>query len=484
MLPRLPNMPLKNADRWIVDSDGRTVIIRGVNMINKMPPDYTLSATGFGEVDAQLLAANGFNAVRVGVIYSAVEPTPGQYDVDYLQDIKGTVDMLAGYGIMSLIDFHQDGWGPKFKCEGFPKWATFTDGNTFGGENFPALLTDPAVMAAFGNLWRNTLVQGVGLQDRFAAAWAQAVEILKDSPGILGWEILNEPWPGNLMALKKPLDWKHLLEEIGEDIAESHIYLREFTRKVVASIRTHDSDHMIWYEPWVLFDWGIPTFIGKIDDPAGRIGFAFHNYINIDGLVPPGIPYSYDTAWKNALDHSKATGDALLATEFGADFNAQLITEQMTSIDANMMPAIYWAYWNRTPYQIVNPITGQQLSSEDMGLVYDLTAPRDQPGNVQVDRLAALTRPYPMFIAGTPVQWSFDSDPAARIFSFTYIPATSGPNVTEIFVPDLHYPKGAWTASVIAEGDVTLTPTTQALLVETNGPVPTVTVTIQPSGTP
>ncbi len=58
--PRLPKMPLKNNGRWIVDSDGLVVNVRGVNMINKLPP-YTLSATGFGEDDAKILAAHGFN---------------------------------------------------------------------------------------------------------------------------------------------------------------------------------------------------------------------------------------------------------------------------------------------------------------------------------------------------------------------------------------------------------------------------------------
>jgi len=58
-----------------------------------------------------------------------------------------------------------------------------TDGKPFGGETFPALLHDPAVMEAFGNLWRNTPVDGTGLQDRFAAAWAYAVQQLKDTPG-------------------------------------------------------------------------------------------------------------------------------------------------------------------------------------------------------------------------------------------------------------------------------------------------------------
>src|ERR1700674_5150573 len=97
----LPQGFLMANGRWISDANNRTYISHGVNMVNKLPP-YTRSATGFDGRSAQLLADNGINLVRVGVIYSAVEPAPGVYDDNYLKDILGTVDMLARYGIMSL----------------------------------------------------------------------------------------------------------------------------------------------------------------------------------------------------------------------------------------------------------------------------------------------------------------------------------------------------------------------------------------------
>src|SRR5581483_9105165 len=71
-----PPEPLGHAGRWITDATGRVIIPRGVNMVVKFPP-YTPAFAGFGEKDAALLAREGFNAVRVGVIYSAVEPVPG-----------------------------------------------------------------------------------------------------------------------------------------------------------------------------------------------------------------------------------------------------------------------------------------------------------------------------------------------------------------------------------------------------------------------
>jgi len=239
---------------------------------------------------------------------------------------------------------------------------------------------------------------------------------------------------------------------------------------------------MIWYEPWVLFDWGIPTFIGTIEDSITppRIGFAFHNYIP----YPQDIPFReiYDLTWNNAIDHSNATGAALLATEFGADIStkefpaAAAIQEQMNSIDGKMLPAIYWAYWNRTPYDIVNPFTKKPIPSAPMGIVDDLDAPRVPP-NVNEASLLALTRPYPMFIAGTPVSWSFD--PATKVFSFSYVPdPTLGNNVTEIFVPDLQYPNG-FTSSTSGSGKSWKEP--QALLIRTPETSEMVEVSISPA---
>lgn len=443
VLPRLPLKKLKNHGRWIVDDDGRIFMFRGVNMINKEPP-YTLSHIGFDENDAELLAKNGINVVRVGVIYSAVEPAPGTYDDKYLDDIRKTVDTLALKGIMSLIDFHQDGWGPSFICEGFPEWATLTGGHPIRPiGNFPELYTNKAVGTAFDNFWANAPGPGnIGLQDRYASAWQLAASKLKDSPGILGWELMNEPNPGTHI-FKPPT-----------------AQLTAFTQKMVNAIRQVDVDHIIWYEPWVSFDVGVPTDIGPISDPGPvrRIGMAFHNYEPID---------KYDVVWKNAINHSNATGDALLATEFGAQDTAPPIVQEMNSIDQWMMPAIYWAYSNRTPYQIAK-LDGQPVSSIKQGLVYDPALPLEPP-NLWVDKFDALVRPYPMVIAGIPVGWSFD--PTSKVFNFKYTQGAA--SYTEIFVPLRQYTNG-YKVSVVGGTEVHYD---QRVVVEANAGTTQVTIT-------
>src|SRR5450756_3177160 len=56
--------------RWITDATGKVLLVSGVNMVNKRTP-YTPAADGFGSADAAFLAANGLDAVRVGVLWEA-----------------------------------------------------------------------------------------------------------------------------------------------------------------------------------------------------------------------------------------------------------------------------------------------------------------------------------------------------------------------------------------------------------------------------
>jgi endoglycosylceramidase len=89
--------------------------MHGVNMVYKRPP-YKPSETGFGDDDARFLAREGYNTVRLGIIYKGVEPQPGRYDDKYLADIERTVDTLARHRIFSLLDFHQDLYNERFEA--------------------------------------------------------------------------------------------------------------------------------------------------------------------------------------------------------------------------------------------------------------------------------------------------------------------------------------------------------------------------------
>jgi len=148
--------PLGHAWRWMIDSEGRVLITHGVNMPSKSLPAYP-AALGFDDDDAALLVRLGFNTVRITVERYAVEPKAGQFDPTYVSHIADTVRLLARYGILTLIDFHQDDYGPVFFDNGYPDWMTVTDGlPNLWFSPFPTqYLDNPAQNRAWDHLWAN-----------------------------------------------------------------------------------------------------------------------------------------------------------------------------------------------------------------------------------------------------------------------------------------------------------------------------------------
>ena len=148
-------MPLGHTGRWMTDADGRVVVLHGLNQVYKVPP-YTPSADGFGDDDAAFLQANGFNAMRVGVIWAAVEPQPLNYDDNYLPRSRRPWQTLASHGIVSLLDFHQDMYNEVFQGEGAPPWAVKTGGLPNPQLGFPGnYFLNPAEEFAWSSFWRN-----------------------------------------------------------------------------------------------------------------------------------------------------------------------------------------------------------------------------------------------------------------------------------------------------------------------------------------
>jgi len=111
-----PKLPLSHAGRWITDAGGRVVVMHGANLVYKLAPFYP-AAGPFGASDAAYLRSLGFTAVRVGVLWEALEPQPDVYDDAYLNHIAGTVNLLRRYGIVSILDFHQDQYNEQFEGE-------------------------------------------------------------------------------------------------------------------------------------------------------------------------------------------------------------------------------------------------------------------------------------------------------------------------------------------------------------------------------
>ncbi len=179
-----------------IDAGGRTMLFNGVNVICKDPrKNYTQQ---FSKAEFDSLAAWGFNMIRFGIIWSGVEPHPGEYNEKYLEEVDQVISWATEAGLYVLLDMHQDLYGQKFS-DGAPDWATLDGGlpHQTGAIWSDSYLISPAVQSAFDNFWANAhAVDGIGIQDHYIAMWTLLAAKYADNPMILGYDIMNEPFMG------------------------------------------------------------------------------------------------------------------------------------------------------------------------------------------------------------------------------------------------------------------------------------------------
>jgi endoglycosylceramidase len=423
----VPQAPLVNQGRWITDARGRVVILHGFNMVYKRPP-YQPRATGFGADDAAFLRYNGFNTVRLGLIHKAVEPQPGDYDDAYIDGIRATERILNRHRIFSLLDFHQDLYNEKFEGEGFPDWAVLDDGVPAEPlTGFPgSYVSSPGLNRAFDNLWANADAPGgIPIQRRFADAWGRVARAFEADPGVLGYDLLNEPWPGT--------DFSTCLGTGGCPTFDT-TKLAPFYQRAIAEIRAADRRHLVFYEPHVLFNFGVETNLP--DFKSRRLGFSFHNYCA--GSEPAACAATEDRVFVNADARAAESDDALMLSEFGATDDVATLERLAGFADRHMVSWQEWHYCGCDDPTTTGPGDAQAL-------VRDPSQP-PRGSNVFRDKLKALARPYPQAIAGTPTRFSFD--PGTRRFELVYTRSRAGGQgsfgrgLTTVFLPAIQYPDG------------------------------------------
>ncbi|MEK6276394.1 MAG: cellulase family glycosylhydrolase [Actinomycetota bacterium] len=428
-----PKAPLGHAGRWVTDRKGRVVVLHGVNMVYKRPP-YHPAAIGFNGPDADFLKRHGFNTVRLGLIYAGVEPQPGQYDAAYIRTVRRTEKVLAKRRIFSMIDFHQDLYNEKFTGEGFPAWATIDDG--FPAEPLTGFsqtyITSPGLNRAFANLWANrTGPGGVGLQDRYAAAWQRVALAFRRRQYNLGYDIINEPWPGNPTFLT-------CASTEGCPAFEQQM-LAPMQQKAINAIRTADGRHLVWYEPVVTTQFGTKYHHPDTGDP--KAGMSFHIYCLTGGAGAASdseCETLEELSLNNAQERAKLNGDTLLLSEFGATDREPVIERMVDRADRNMVSWQWWHYCGCNDPTTTGP-------GDTQALIKDPKAP-PTGDNLFLDKIKLLERPYPQAVAGTPERYFFKRE--SRRFELVFSKKRASGSgrfrrgLSDVFVPKLHYPQG------------------------------------------
>lgn len=417
-------------ESWnFLDADGRVLILRGVNLAGVSKGETGLpGSVEMTQADAEHFKDLGFNSVRYLIQWKNIEPEPGAYDLDYLASVRERLDILHEQGIYAVLDMHQDVYSPYFGFNGAPAWAVRDDGIVYNQQvQWFTNYMQPAVQRAFDNFFAYD--EHKDLQDSFAAMWRKTAEVLGDHPGVVGFDIINEPHPGTkLDYLEFGID-----NDRSSHIAFDRERLQPFYQRVINAIREVSSDKYILFEP----RYGTPgdgakCYMGKLEDPREgnrRLFQAPHFYI----LAVEATPVYGSSArarvakWETerSAERDKNVHGTWLG-EFGTFTSVDGYADYMNDILAiTERMRIGFAGWSWDAYEF--------------GMIGD----RD-PETLRYEEgpfLDILSRPYPRAIAGVPTHIEFVPEERALTFTWTVDPAIDAP--TEIFAgSDRWYPSG------------------------------------------
>jgi endoglycosylceramidase len=434
------------------NSDGQVVELHGTNLVVKVSP-YEPAAEGFNSADAQFLAENGFNAVRLGIDWAALEPEPGDFNTAYLQSIESTVQTLGQSGIYSILDIHQDAYSSAFGGEGAPAWATESGDATNISLPFPLNeFFDPAETQAWDSFWSNSdAPNGIGLEDNYAQMVEYLANAFNGNSDVAGFEVMNEPSPGS----------ETLSTLLGSSFFDSQ-ELTPFYNQVADAIRAVDPTTPIFVEPDVISgSVGLPITLGTVD--TSGVALSFHDYL-------PGT--LAELPINSAETYAQANDIPAFMTEFGATNDQTDLADTMDDANQHLISWTEWAFTGE------NDITTTASPSSIESLVYNLSDPPTGT-NVNTANLDTLAEPYPQVISGTPTSFSFENG----TFDFSYsteeadgLGSFAAGSQTTISVPAVEFPNG-YEVSVVG-GHVVSASDAPELVIASNAGASTVSVVV------
>lgn len=415
-----------------VDAEGREVLLRGVNINSlgeywQFDPDVA-PVFPFGEEDADRIAGIGWNVVRLLLTWSRVEPSPGQYDESYLDEVEAAIRLLESRRIYTIIDLHQDAWGPSLAAredegcpedtvpavgwDGAPEWATLDNGAArcvpdsplFGEREFA-----PAVLQSFLSFWNDAEGPGgVGIQTRFHDMLSHLAARFSRYDSVAGYDPMNEPnaFSELVLSLAAP--------ELGlEDQTEA---LSRFYERALSAIRDGEKsagapNRLMLFEPSP--DWAqVPYAVLPVFEHDGQVVYSPHIY---QGGITSGplVESAFQRAREEAADYG---GVPVLTGEWGTsptratDPDDDYFERHQGYQDQYRIGATQWL-WRAAcgdPHHARDPFEGN-----DPGLwgFYDVDCPSNETIAFREGFAAVLRRPLLRAAPGRidTVQWDYEN---------------------------------------------------------------------------
>lgn len=400
--------------------------------------------------DIDEMAALGFNAVRLPIAWSLLEPRRGEFNTTYVDRVAQVVDWAKADRMYVIVDLHQNAFSrfmnnPKTVAlpggrqinlgshSGAPAWATITDG--FPEEDYANKRElDPAVFEAFNNFWYDRS----GIQDEYIKAIAVLAGRFKNDSTVAGYGVFNEPLNGwNLPPAFDDL----LLFPFYRRVVDAVTGVRDglpcwtgFTMPAVCGYRdlgVHDTRQLFFLDTGLLREvTDFPTHLATPFTSYPNIVLGLHAYTHIytfdtfanqppDKATYPWGGYEQSFAWADR--EAKAMRAALLVMEFGdsPEWDGVIVTNVLLQEETHLVGFMFWT-WKENH-------TGP--NDQSWG-VY--TSPPDGTPCLRAGRERLLARPYPRVSADPGL--SFHYDAASGLFSL-HASGHAGDPAMVVYVP-------------------------------------------------
>lgn len=271
------------------------------------------------------------------------------------------------------------------------------------------------------------------LWDAFAGYWKAVATRFSSYENVLGYELMNEPWAGNVYQSPK-----NLLPQYAEKQ-----FLQPLYQYLHTEIRKIDSEKIIFFEGLTIDYW--PNGFDAAPGPAefnDRQALAYHIYCPTDGSNPKlllACNLIDDLFFTMRKKDSERLGVGMIMTEFGAseDIKTDLyLLNKLANLADHFQQS--WMYWQFKYYEDLTTCTpqGESLYQED--------------GQVCADKLKVLSRTYPQATAGVIDTYHYNME--TRVFELRFIPwnsesftaiTSSTGKQTEIYLNhEMSYPEG------------------------------------------
>lgn len=367
--------PLHTEGTLIKDQQGRTVLLRGVNLSGdaKVPPFMPLT-------DAAMLdplPGWGVNTLRLLFTWEAFENTPCNYSDQYLRYYEQIVRWAGERGLYVIVDFHQDAYS-RYSIdgcgEGFPQWAVYSGITRHEPDNGAACEgwgTKMLFDLSHHDTWHHFHADTESARSRYIAMTQRVAARLASYPNVVGYELINEPW--------------------GSDDELAALY-----RDVGSAIRAEHPSAILFVPPHALMSSGMGS--NNIAKPQfSNFVYSPHFYDAFVILFKSWLGTDPTSALNGFASKAQEWNVPLLLGEFGAPATTSNVGGYMDALYHWMNKGNHHGtQWNYTPTWTAERKDGWNMEDLAINDNQGLLRPNFRP------------RAYPQAVAGSAIAFSED----------------------------------------------------------------------------